>query len=85
MCKKNIGNIKDKMCGCGKMRVPIRRQKMKFQMPKGETTAQVRSIQPNKRQQLLRKLRQVKRRMNEAKMRRKNMNSPFDHRYYLRF
>ena len=68
-------------------------QRNKLNMPQGQTTAQVRPIQkkpvqkkpPMNRQQMMQKRRQALRKLNQMRQKRKNMNSAFDHRYYLRY
>lgn len=63
-------------------------QRNKLNMPQGQTTAQVRPVQkkpPMNRQQMMQRRRQALRKLNQMRQKRKNMNSAFDHRYYLRY
>jgi hypothetical protein len=59
--------------------------------PQGETTAQVRPIAPPikkpvlNRRQMMQRRQQALRKLNQMRNKRKNMNSPFDHRHYLRY
>ena len=58
--------------------------------PQGETLAQVRPQappikKPVNRQQMMQKRRQALKKLNQLRQKRKNMNSAFDHRYYLRY
>ena len=85
------------MCGCGKVKVPAFLQKQKQQQrrnminkPQGQTTAQVRPKQAMRkpalnRQQMMQRRRMALRKLNQLRNKRKNMNSPFDHRHYLRY
>lgn len=58
--------------------------------PQGQTTAQVRPLAPVKkpamnRRQMMQRRQQALRKLNQLRNKRKRMNSPFDHRHYLRY
>lgn len=58
--------------------------------PQEETTVQVRPTAVVKkpvmnRRQMMHRRQQALRKLNQLKNKRKNMNSPFDHRHYLRY
>lgn len=89
------------MCGCGKVRVPAFLQKQKQQKmmqkrnminkPQEQTTSQVRPQAPPikkpvlNRRQMMQRRQQALRKLNQMRNKRKNLNSPFDHRHYLRY